>query len=103
MPESQNLGSPSMRKQMKKPAHIDVSLLEIHIDQIMDKQFYCPSNCRLKYFYGKKFSTTLILIAGKQQFVNQPSEKLKNIICCPDILNASVNIYPVCNNKDCKK
>ncbi|CAH3017939.1 unnamed protein product, partial [Porites evermanni] len=71
------------------------------IDQIEDQQFYTFNNCLLKHFYEKKLSTTedtIIKIVDKQETVKQP-----NIICCPDNLNILVNIYPIYNNKDCKK
>lgn len=60
----------------------------------------------VKHFHGKKLSTTdetIITTAEKQDIVNEAPEKPKNIICCPDILNVIVNIYPICNNKDCRK
>ena len=86
--------------------HMELSLWGKQIDHIRDEQFYTLTNCRLKHFYGKKLSTTeetIITTAEKQQIVSETPEKPRNIICCPDILNVAVNIYPVCNNKDCKK
>ena len=32
-----------------------------------------------------------------------PHEEVQNWICCPEILNVSVNVYAVCNNKECCK
>ena len=55
---------------------------------------------------GKKLSTTdetVITAAEKQHIAKETPEKPKDIICCPDILNVIVNIYPICNNKDCRK
>lgn len=86
--------------------HMELSLWGNQIDQIQDEQFYNLTNCRLKHFYGKKLSTTdetVITTAEKQHILKQSPEKPKNIICCPDILNVIVNIYPICNNKDCRK
>ena len=54
----------------------------------------------------KNFLTTdetIITTAEKQDIVNQAPEKPKNIICCPDVLNVIVNIYPTYNNKDYRK
>lgn len=84
--------------------HIEVLLWGKQIDEIKDEQFYGLTNCKLKHFYGKKLSTTdktMITIVEKQQFDSKP-EKTKNVICCPDILKVA-NIYPVCNNRECKK
>lgn len=53
----------------------------------------------------KKLSTTeetIITTDEKEEIVNQTPEKQKNI-CCPDILNLIVNIYPISNNKECRK
>ena len=88
-------------------ASIEISLWNQHIDQINEGEFYSITNCRMKYFYGKKLSTTeetVITTAEKQKLA--PTEELQkpqNILCCPDILNVCVNIYPVCNSKDCRK
>ena len=27
----------------------------------------------------------------------------QTIVCCPEIMNISINMYLVCDNKDCKK
>ncbi|KAL9958052.1 hypothetical protein ACROYT_G035018 [Oculina patagonica] len=89
-----------------KTGHIEVSLWGNQIDKIEDEQFYSISNCRLKHFYGKKLSTTektTITTAEKQEIANQPIEKRKTIVCCPEILNVLVNIYIICNNRECRK
>ena len=33
----------------------------------------------------------------------EPSRKQANWVCCPEILNNYPTVYPVCNNKDCRK
>lgn len=47
----------------------------------------------------------VITTAEKQNLTSaKHHRKTQNILCCPDILNVHVNIYPaVCNNKGCKK
>lgn len=88
---------------------MELSFWENQIDQIEDEQFFNLTNCWLKHIYGKKLSTTdetVITTGEKQDIVNQAPEKPeKNNICCPDtcILNVIVNIYPICNNMDCRK
>ena len=88
-------------------ASIDTSIWEQNIEQIQEGQFYNLTNWRLKHFYGKKLSTTQATVtttAEKQDLTSaKDHHKTQNILCCPDILNVHVNIYPVCNNKDCKK
>ena len=86
---------------------ISVSIWENHIDEIQDEQFYTLTNCKLKFFYGKKLATTedtQITVAENQELPPADSTPVPhNIISNPEILNVGVNIYPVCNNKDCKK
>ena len=88
-------------------ASIDTSIWEQNIEQIQEGQFYNLTNWRLKHIYGKKLSTTQATVtttAEKQDLTSaKDHHKTQNILCCPDILNVHVNIYPVCNNKDCKK
>ena len=40
-------------------------------------------------------------LAGLKDSIQNPD--LSDTICCPEILNVSANIYPVCNNRDCRK
>lgn len=88
-------------------ASIDTSIWEQNIEQIQEGHFYNLTNWRLKHFYGKKLPTTQATVtttAEKQELTSaKDHHKTQNILCCPDILNVHVNIYPVCNNKDCKK
>ena len=60
-----------------------------------------------KALLRKNLSTTeetVTKIGEQQDIANQAIiEKPKTIICCPGILNVIVNIYPICNNKECRK
>lgn len=84
---------------------IKLSVWEEHIDQINEGDFYTITNCKLRYFYGKCLSTTraTTVTEAVKQDVSAVQQKTENVLCCPEILNTSVNVYPVCNNKDCKK
>ncbi|KAJ7373315.1 hypothetical protein OS493_012906 [Desmophyllum pertusum] len=47
---------------------------------------------------------TAITSADKQHILlSEQDQKPQNTICCPDVLNVHVNIYPVCNNRECRK
>ena len=85
---------------------IKISVWEEHIDLIQDQKFFTITNCKLRFFYGKCLATTkaTTVTSGEEQDISSiEKQQLHNTICCPEILNVSVNAYPVCNNKDCKK
>ena len=33
----------------------------------------------------------------------QPTQNQANWVCCPEIMNVYPSVYPVCNNRDCRK
>ena len=76
------------------------------IAKLKEDEFYTFSACKLRFYYGKCLATTrttTISIAEKQDLSAVPHEEVQNWICCPEILNVSVNVYAVCNNKECRK
>ena len=77
------------------------------IQQIQDNQFYTVTNCKLKQYFGKRLATTVNTTITKAQEHDishvEPSHKQANWVCCPEILNIYPTVYPVCNNKDCRK
>ena len=86
---------------------IDISVWEDHIEQIQEGRFYTISNCKVKYFYGKKLSTlpeTTITPAKEQDTSKSEMCKTdeKPVVCCPEIQNVMVDMYAICNFKDCK-
>ena len=86
---------------------INLSVWDSHIQQIEDNQFYTMTNCKLKQYFGKRLATavnTTITKAQEQDISHvEPSHKQANWVCCPEILNIFPTVYPVCNNKDCRK
>jgi len=86
---------------------IYLSICKNHNDEIHEKEFYTLTNCKLKFFYGKKLATTEdTQITVTEKHVLPPADSTPvphNVISNPEILNIGVNIYAVCNNKDCKK
>lgn len=84
---------------------IKISVWEEHIAQIEEGEFYTITGWKLRFYYGKCLSTTrttTVTKAARQSVADVPKNN-QTIVCCPEILNVSVNMYPVCNNKDCKK
>ena len=86
---------------------INLSVWDSHIQQIEDNQFYTMTNCKLKQYFGKRLATTVntTITKAQEQDIShvEPSHKQANWVCCPEILNIYPTVYPVCNNKDCRK
>ena len=87
---------------------IPLSVWQEHIEQVQEGQFYTITNCNLRHYYGKRLATTkssVVTGAENQDISDVPikEQRVDTFICCPDILNLSVNKYPICNNKSCRK
>jgi hypothetical protein len=81
---------------------IKISVWEDHINQIQQEKFYTISSCKLRYFYGKCLATTkttTVTDAEEQDISAVEKKVINNFICCPEIMNVSVNTYPICNKK----
>ena len=85
---------------------ISLSLWEEHFGCLVIDHFYELSNLKFRYFNGKTW--TFLPLTDMQEidaFETQAVvvENYENkTACCPAILNIVVNIYPTCNNKQCK-
>ena len=86
---------------------INLSAWDNHIQQIENNQFYTVTACKLKHYFGKRLATTVntTITKAQEQDISdvEPSHKQANWVCCPEILNIYPTVYPVCNNKDCRK
>lgn len=86
---------------------INLSVWDSHMQQIEDKQFYTVTNCKLKQYFGKRLATTVntAVTKAKEQDIShvEQSHNKQNWVCCPEIMNVYPTVYPVCNNKDCRK
>lgn len=86
---------------------INLSVWDSHIQQIEDNKFYTVTNCKLKQYFGKCLATTVntTITKAQEQDIShvEPLHKQANCVCCPEILNICPTVYPVCNNKDCRK
>ena len=76
---------------------IKISVWEDHINQIKQEKFYTISNCKLRYFFGKRLATT------KTTTITDAEEQDVSTVEKEVIMNVPVNTYPVCNKKECKK
>ena len=86
---------------------IDISIWENHIQQIKEDEFYKLTNCKVKYFFGKKISTcteTEIELADKQDITqaSKNTNSLRPHLCCPEIQNVNIETNAICNTKGCK-
>lgn len=65
------------------------------------------TNSKLKQYFGKHFATTVntaVTKAKEQDISNvEQSQNKQNWVCCPEIKNVYPTVYPVYNNKDCRK
>ena len=70
-------------------------------------KFYTVTNCKLKHYFGKRLVTTVntTIMKAQEQVIShvEPLHKQANWVCYPEILNIYPTVYPVCNNKDCRK
>ena len=87
---------------------IPISVWEEKIPLIQDGKFYLLKDMKLRFFNGKCLNTqqrfTEIREIHEDFEVKMNEETVNNtIICCPTILNGSVNVYPTCNNPVCRK
>ena len=86
---------------------IGILVWDNHIQQIEDGGFYTLTNCKLKQYFGKRLATTLqttVMPAEKEDISKvQATHNKPNRVCCPEIMNVSPSVYPICNNKDCRK
>ena len=84
---------------------IKISVWEEHIEQIKEGRFYTITDCKLRYYYGKCLLTSTTTTVNKvaKQMVTDVPKSNQTIVCCPEVMNVSINMYLVCNNKDHKK
>ena len=86
---------------------INLSVWDDYIKQIDGEKFYTVTNCKLKQYFGKRLATTVntsISQAEEQDISHvQPTQNQANWVCCPEIMNVYPSVYPVCNNRDCRK
>ena len=86
---------------------INLSVWDSHMQQIEDGQFYTVTNCKLKHYFGKRLATTVTttVTKAKEQDIShvERSQDKQNWLCCPEVMNVYPTVYPVCNNKDCRK
>ena len=84
-----------------------LSVWEEHLGKLLTDHFYKLSNLKLRCFNGKTLSTLpLTDVKEIDSFETQAVvvENCKNkTVYYLAILNGVVNIYPTCNNKQCKK
>ena len=102
----------SMNKKIRDATFTDItgsiqlSVWGEQIEKMQENRFYTITDVRLRYYYGKCLSTTrssVITEADSQDISNAPSTIAEVSICCPTIMNVTVNVYPVCNSAGCNK
>jgi len=89
---------------LDEAASIPVSIWEEHFPEIKDGSFYKFTNLKLRQFGGATLSTQRFTeISEVKAFTVCELTPKFNVICCPAILNCDLNIYPGCNNVQCKR
>ena len=59
---------------------------------------------KLRIFNGRSLSTRHYTeITGFKPSEVETDSLESNILCCPTVLNTTLNIYPICNNSTCMK
>ena len=86
---------------------INLSVWDSHMQQIEDQQFYTLTTCKLKHYFGKRLATTVntTVTKAKEEGISHVEQSQQTILGLLSRNNKrlSNSIYPVCNNKDCRK
>lgn len=86
-------------------ASIPLSIWEDHLPKVQNGSFYIFTDMKLHIFKGKVLNTQRCTKITKTDAFEVVKKKMEHpqTICCPDILNGNINIYPICNNPSCHK
>ena len=84
-------------------ASIPISVWEEHYNKVQNGMFYKFTDVKLRHFQGPVLSTQRFTEIEDIESFDVKEILPSTIICCPNILNGSVNVFPMCNNPVCKK
>ena len=80
-----------------------VSIWEEHFGKVESSLFYKLTAMKLRQFNGLVLSTQRFTEIDAWDSFGVTETQTPTDICCPNVLNGIVNIYPICNNPSYKK
>ena len=86
---------------------VDISIWGEPINTIEEGKFYKITNCKRRFFHGKKLSTTQesVITESEEQDISKPliqPAQMSTVLCCPETQNVTIDYHAICNNKNCK-
>ena len=82
---------------------ISVSIWEEHYTKVKENSFYYVKNLKIRNFNGICLTTQRFTEFSESEAFEIVDSSVEEIICCPEIMNGSVNVYHICNNPNCRK
>ena len=82
---------------------IAISFWEEHFTKIKENSFYYVTNLKIGNFTGICLITQRFTEFSESEPFEIIDSCVEEIICCPEIMNGSVNVYHICNNPNCRK
>ena len=77
---------------------IAISFWEEHFTKIKENTFYYVTNLKIGNFNGICLITQRFTEFSESEPFEIMDSCVEEIICCPEIINGSVNVYHICNN-----
>ena len=82
---------------------IAISFWEEHFTKVEENSFYYVANLKIGNFNGICLITQRFTEFSESEPFEIIDSCVEEIICCPEIMNGSVNVYHICNNPNCRK
>ena len=82
---------------------ISISIWEEHFIKVKENSFYYVTNLKICNFNGISLTTQQFTKFSESEPFEIVDSCVEEIICCPEMMNGSVNVYHICNNPNCRK
>ena len=82
---------------------VSISIWEEHFTKVKEDSFYYVTNLKIRDFSGICFTNQQFTEFSESKPFEIVDSCVEVIICCPEIMNGSVNAYHICNNPNCRK
>ena len=82
---------------------IMISIWEEHLTKIKENSVYYIRNMKMLNFNGISFTTQWFAKFSETESFEMVDFCVKEIICCPEIINNTANVYQICNNPNYRK
>ena len=82
---------------------IMISIWEEHLTKVKKNSVYYITNMKMLNFNGISVTTQWIAKLSESEPFELVDSCVEEIICCPEIINKTVNAYQICNNPNYRK